>query len=61
MDTRAWHELARVASQEGIAAQAGHQSGWAQRCGPNGKPLGREVVALFQHDAQTKGAEQVFC
>lgn len=29
-----------------------------KRYDPNGKPVGREVVALFQRDAQTKGAER---
>lgn len=29
-----------------------------KRWDPNGKPVGREVVALFQRDAQTKGAER---
>ena len=29
-----------------------------KRYAPNGKPIGREVVALFQRDAQTKGAER---
>lgn len=29
-----------------------------KRFDPNGKPVGREVVALFQRDAQTKGAER---
>jgi len=29
-----------------------------KRFDPQGKPIGREVVALFQRDAQTKGAER---
>ncbi len=29
-----------------------------KRYDPQGKPIGREVVALFQRDAQTKGAER---
>lgn len=29
-----------------------------KRYAPNGKSIGREVVALFQRDAQTKGAER---
>jgi restriction system protein len=29
-----------------------------KRYDPHGKPVGREVVALFQRDAQTKGAER---
>jgi len=29
-----------------------------KRYDPNGKPVGRETVALFQRDAQTKGAER---
>src|SRR5699024_3348580 len=29
-----------------------------KRYEPNGKPIGRETVALFQRDAQTKGAER---
>lgn len=29
-----------------------------KRYAPNGKPITREVVALFQRDAQTKGAER---
>ena len=29
-----------------------------KRYAPNGNPIGREVVALFQRDAQTKGAER---
>ncbi len=29
-----------------------------KRYAPNGKPVGRETVALFQRDAQTKGAER---
>lgn len=29
-----------------------------KRYDPNGKPIGRDVVALFQRDAQTKGAER---
>lgn len=29
-----------------------------KRYDPNGRPIGREVVALFQRDAQTKGAER---
>lgn len=29
-----------------------------KRYDPNGKPIGRETVALFQRDAQTKGAER---
>jgi restriction system protein len=29
-----------------------------KRYNPEGKPVGREVVALFQRDAQTKGAER---
>lgn len=29
-----------------------------KRYAPNGKPIGRETVALFQRDAQTKGAER---
>ena len=29
-----------------------------KRYDPQGKPVGREVVALFQRDAQTKGAER---
>nr|CAA9313333.1 MAG: Mrr restriction system protein [uncultured Nocardioidaceae bacterium] len=29
-----------------------------KRWDPNGRPVGREVVALFQRDAQTKGAER---
>lgn len=29
-----------------------------KRWDPNGEPVGREVVALFQHDAQTQGAER---
>jgi restriction system protein len=29
-----------------------------KRYSPDGKPVGREVVALFQRDAQTKGAER---
>ncbi len=29
-----------------------------KRHDPKGKPIGREVVALFQRDAQTKGAER---
>ncbi|GAA1970791.1 restriction endonuclease [Microbacterium deminutum] len=29
-----------------------------KRYNPDGKPVGREVVALFQRDAQTKGAER---
>lgn len=29
-----------------------------KRWDPNGKPVSREVVALFQRDAQTKGAER---
>ncbi len=29
-----------------------------KRYDPQGKPIGREVVALFQPDAQTKGAER---
>ena len=29
-----------------------------RRYDPNGKPIGRETVALFQRDAQTKGAER---
>ena len=29
-----------------------------KRYDPNGKPVGREVVALLQRDAQTKGAER---
>ena len=29
-----------------------------KRYDPDGKPVGREVVALFQRDAQTKGAER---
>jgi restriction system protein len=27
-----------------------------KRYDPHGKPVGREVVALFQRDAQTRGA-----
>lgn len=42
-----------------MAAQAGCQRGWAQRYDSNRKPIGREVVVLLQHDAQTKGAERV--
>lgn len=29
-----------------------------KRYDPNGKPIGRETVALFQRDSQTKGAER---
>lgn len=29
-----------------------------KRYAPNGKPIGRDTVALFQRDAQTKGAER---
>nr|WP_290343391.1 restriction endonuclease [Corynebacterium auris] len=29
-----------------------------KRYAPEGKPIGRETVALFQRDAQTKGAER---
>ena len=29
-----------------------------KRYDPHGRPVGREVVALFQRDAQTKGAER---
>ncbi|MGP5241483.1 restriction endonuclease [Corynebacterium flavescens] len=29
-----------------------------KRYAPQGKPIGRETVALFQRDAQTKGAER---
>lgn len=29
-----------------------------KRYDPNGRPVGRDVVALFQRDAQTKGAER---
>ena len=29
-----------------------------KRYDPNGKPIGRDTVALFQRDAQTKGAER---
>lgn len=29
-----------------------------KRYDPNGKPIGRDVVALFQRDAQSKGAER---
>ena len=29
-----------------------------KRYNPDGKPIGRDVVALFQRDAQTKGAER---
>lgn len=29
-----------------------------KRYDPQGRPIGREVVALFQRDAQTKGAER---
>lgn len=29
-----------------------------KRYAPDGKPIGREPVALFQRDAQTKGAER---
>lgn len=29
-----------------------------KRYNPNGKPIGRDVVALFQRDAQSKGAER---
>ncbi|MHB8794144.1 MAG: restriction endonuclease [Candidatus Nanopelagicales bacterium] len=29
-----------------------------KRYNPDGRPIGREVVALFQRDAQTKGAER---
>lgn len=29
-----------------------------KRYDPNGRPIGRDVVALFQRDAQTKGAER---
>ena len=29
-----------------------------KRYAPDGKPIGRETVALFQRDAQTKGAER---
>ncbi|HHX45763.1 MAG TPA: restriction endonuclease, partial [Brevibacterium sp.] len=29
-----------------------------KRFDPTGRPIGREVVALFQRDAQTKGAER---
>lgn len=30
----------------------------AKRYNPDGKPIGRDTVALFQRDAQTKGAER---
>ena len=29
-----------------------------KRYNPNGKPVGRKTVALFQRDTQTKGAER---